>query len=80
MKIFKLISVKCQNCLNDLLEIELYVLILGPLTFTDGLPAREFIVGVVSWGANCGKAQYPGVYARVTHVRDWIDEQMAIKC
>jgi len=52
----------------------------GPLTFTDGLPAREFIVGVVSWGANCGKAQYPGVYARVTHVRDWIDEQMAIKC
>ena len=55
-------------------------LILGPLTFTDGLPAREFIVGVVSWGANCGKAQYPGVYARVTHVRDWIDEQMAIKC
>ena len=55
-------------------------LILGPLTYTDGLPAREFIVGVVSWGVNCGKAQYPGVYARVTHVRDWIDEQMAIKC
>ena len=55
-------------------------LILGPLTYTDGLPAREFVVGVVSWGADCGKEQYPGVYARVTHVRDWIDEQMAIKC
>ena len=61
-------------------ELNWMFLILGPLTYTDGLPAREFIVGVVSWGVNCGKAQYPGVYARVTHVRDWIDEQMAIKC
>jgi len=52
----------------------------GPLTITAGMPAREFVVGVVSWGAGCGWSQYPGVYGRVTHVRDWIDEQLAITC
>ena len=37
----------------------------GPLT-KDGE-----IIGIVSWGSGCGRL--PGVYARVTHVKDWID-------
>ena len=50
------------------------------MTITAGMPAKEYVVGVVSWGAKCGWKRYPGVYGRVTHVRDWIDEQLAITC
>jgi len=46
----------------------------GPLAcYIDG---KYQLIGVISWGFGCGKAENPGVYSRVTHYSKWIEEQM----
>ena len=46
----------------------------GPLVLRDGPPV---LVGIVSWGKQCGDSNYPGVYVRVASYLDWIDRALA---
>ncbi|GMF45146.1 unnamed protein product [Phytophthora fragariaefolia] len=43
----------------------------GPLIME--YPTEDVLIGVVSWGNGCGRAGYPGVYARVSIAREWLD-------
>ena len=48
----------------------------GPLQMAlDGVPCMHSIVGVTSFGRGCGNIGVPGVYSRVSHFIDWIEER-----
>ncbi|XP_016046874.1 transmembrane protease serine 11D [Erinaceus europaeus] len=49
----------------------------GPLVQEDSR-RLWFLVGIVSWGYQCGLPDKPGVYTRVTVYRDWITQQTGI--
>merc|ERR1712110_883102 len=51
----------------------------GPMTWRDN-QGKWKIVGVVSWGISCADQQYPGVYAEVTSVLDWIAKNTEDSC
>ena len=44
----------------------------GPLTMASR--GRSVLVGVVSWGRECARPQWPGVYSKVDTVLHWIKE------
>lgn len=43
----------------------------GPLVVKD-LKNTWYLIGIVSWGDNCGQKNKPGVYTKVTYYRKWI--------
>jgi len=49
----------------------------GPLFLKGETPEEDSLVGLVSWGYECG-GDAPGVYARISYFYDWIVDQMCI--
>lgn len=48
----------------------------GPMYFTDSA-GRKVQVGIVSWGIGCARKNLSGIYARVSHAIDWINQEIA---
>lgn len=48
----------------------------GPLVAV-GKNGSFYLVGVVSFGKQCGQPNYPGVYARVTEFLDWLADKLS---
>ncbi|XP_075167147.1 trypsin 3A1-like [Haematobia irritans] len=46
----------------------------GPLIARSTIDSSPRLVGVVSFGVDCAKAQYPGVYTRVQMYHQWLNE------
>jgi len=53
----------------------------GPLVIigSDSSGAEDVQVGVVSWGIGCASSNFPGVYARVSSVYDWVRDEVCRK-
>ncbi|XP_011358985.1 transmembrane protease serine 11B-like protein [Pteropus vampyrus] len=49
----------------------------GPLVYPNSRNIW-YLVGIVSWGVECGKINKPGVYMRVTAFRNWIASKTGI--
>jgi len=48
----------------------------GPVVCDDN--GQPVLYGIVSWGIGCAGKNYPGVYGKVSAVRNWVEGKMAL--
>lgn len=44
----------------------------GPMVYNSNTSA-PILYGIISWGNDCADPDFPGVYAKVSVYRDWIN-------
>ena len=49
----------------------------GPLVVADAETGVHTLIGVVSWGEGCARANKYGVYAKVSGVVEWVNDKMS---
>ena len=65
----------CMICAGSKGKGDCYGDIGGPLVCQDK-EKGQVLCGMSSWGEGCGKEEYPSVYARVSHMVDFINENL----
>ncbi|PIO33179.1 hypothetical protein AB205_0151920 [Aquarana catesbeiana] len=45
----------------------------GPLSSVES-NGKVYLAGIVSWGEGCARRNKPGIYTKVTAMRDWITQ------
>lgn len=46
------------------------------LIFVSVSPGVHKLYGIISWGQHCGFTNKPGVYVKIAHYMDWIQENL----
>lgn len=45
----------------------------GPIVYDP----QKILIGIISWGKNCGEKYFPGVYTDIMSIRPWIIKQIS---
>ena len=49
----------------------------GALVVPSLSTGQPLMAGIVSWGIGCARSEFPGVYARVSMISEWVAQRMA---